>query len=82
MAIPVQSNDDGDDEYPLSDDLIEIINGTSQNGLNSSQKRVHNRLVSGLRSKHQSGVIVTVVENDGSVKIYQVKQFIIGPTEM
>lgn len=79
MAIPVQLNDN-DGEYPLSDDLIETINGINQHGLSASQKRKHNRLVASMRSKHQSGVIMTVIEQDGSVRMYTVKEAIFGPT--
>ena len=78
-----QSNDDDEQSqpWPLTPELIGDINGLTQHALNAAQKREHSRQVAGLRAKHQSGCIVTVVDADGSVRFYQVKQFIIGPTE-
>lgn len=82
-AAPQRQPEDNDDEqalqWPLTSELIKDINGLSNYGLNSAQKREHNRRVAGLRSRGQTGCIVTVVEADGSVRFYQVKQFYIGP---
>jgi hypothetical protein len=82
-----QSQDDNEQQpWPLTTELIKDINGPekyslSNYGLNSAQKREHNRRVAGMRSRGQTGCIVTVIEADGSVEFYQVKQFKIGPAE-
>jgi hypothetical protein len=78
MAIPMQLNS-SNTEYPLTPALIEKINGTDQCGLNRSQRREHDRLVAGMRSRHQPGVVITVIEADGSVEMHTDNRYVIGP---
>jgi hypothetical protein len=76
-----QPQDNDEQQWPLTPELIKTVNGLTNYGLNSAQKREYNRRVAGMRSRGQTGCIVTVVEADGSVEFYQVKQFKIGPAE-
>lgn len=79
-ALPDPQSNDDHPQLPLSPELISTINGLGKHGLTSAQKREHDRIVAGIKARRQSGVVVTVVECDGSVRFYRVEQFIIGPT--
>lgn len=64
---------------PIPSEIIGTVSGLPSQGFSASQKRNHARLVNAMLDDHRPGVVVTVVNRDGSVKIFTVNQFTIAP---
>jgi len=70
---------DSDEQPPIFPEIIRTVQGAPRHRFNASDKRFHASLVNGIIDDHHVGVVVTVINSDGSVNIYPMPKFTLEP---